>query len=120
MNVTSSWHKVHFHDAVVRSVEQSAEAVVFHLEDFFVDAKHPDRQRGKQICLPKGSLIFKQVHSVLVRVYDSDTNNWQTLSRTGSISEGASHLCSEYRSLGVCTLLMRVRELTIEIGATMK
>ena len=33
---------------------------------------------------------------------------------------GASHLCSEYRSLGVCTLLMRVRELTIEIGATMK
>lgn len=80
MNVTSSWHQVHFHDAVVRSVEQSAEALVFHLEDFFVDAKHPDNQRNEHICLPKGSLIFKQVHSMLVRVYDSDTNNWQTLS----------------------------------------
>ncbi|MBC6423689.1 MAG: hypothetical protein GDA38_20850 [Hormoscilla sp. SP12CHS1] len=76
MNVTSSWHQVHFHDAVVRSVEQSAEA----LEDFFVDAKHPDNQRNEHICLPKGFLIFKQVHSMLVRVYDSDTNNWQTLS----------------------------------------
>lgn len=79
MTVTSDWNHVHFHDAVVRSVEYSAEAVVFQLEDFFVDSKNGERQKVEHLCLPKGSLIFKKPHSVLVRAYDSDIDKWQTL-----------------------------------------
>lgn len=80
MTVTSDWNHVHFHDAVVRSVEYSAEAVVFQLEDLFVDSKNGECQKVEHLCLPKGSLIFNRPYSVLVRAYDSDTDEWQTLS----------------------------------------
>ena len=68
MKVLSDWNHLHFHDAVVRSVEQSPEAVVFQLEDLFVDSEDCDRKNIKHLCLPKGSLI-----------YDSDLDSWQTL-----------------------------------------